>query len=251
MSLLSLVLCFQVATALNTLGKLKVVHADVTPANIMLVDKLRKPFKVKLTDFGSAVWKDQLKRRDPPVQSHPFRSPEILLGHTFNRAIDMWSLGCVMARMFIGCDLFPGTSDYEVMRSIVDLLGKPSPVSLWTGSKTLKYFELEWKSLMPCWTLKKPNDPCQDITKFIESRQYSFTSLDVLKEATDGEISLADDDKNTCVKLIKRMLDLRMKKRIKPYKVLTHPFITRSFSDTTSVNSKKCVFTPQVLMICT
>jgi RIO-like serine/threonine protein kinase len=44
----------QVLVALSKLKKLGLIHADLKPENIMLVDPLRQPFKVKVIDFGSA-----------------------------------------------------------------------------------------------------------------------------------------------------------------------------------------------------
>ncbi|XP_016407496.1 homeodomain-interacting protein kinase 3 [Sinocyclocheilus rhinocerous] len=44
----------QVATALKKLKSLGLIHADLKPENIMLVDPVRQPFRVKVIDFGSA-----------------------------------------------------------------------------------------------------------------------------------------------------------------------------------------------------
>lgn len=44
----------QVATALMKLKSLGLIHADLKPENIMLVDPLRQPYRVKVIDFGSA-----------------------------------------------------------------------------------------------------------------------------------------------------------------------------------------------------
>ena len=41
------------------------------------------------------------------------RAPEILLGLPFCEAIDMWSLGCVIAELFLGWPLYPGSSEYD------------------------------------------------------------------------------------------------------------------------------------------
>lgn len=35
----------------------------------------------------------------------------------------MWSLGCITAELFIGLPIFPGTSEYEQVQLIVNLLG--------------------------------------------------------------------------------------------------------------------------------
>ena len=45
-----------------------------------------------------------------------FRAPEILLGLPFCEAIDMWSLGCVIAELFLGWPLYPGSSEYDQVR---------------------------------------------------------------------------------------------------------------------------------------
>ncbi|KAG7251448.1 hypothetical protein CRUP_009257, partial [Coryphaenoides rupestris] len=40
-------------------------------------------------------------------------APEIILGLPFCEAIDMWSLGCVIAELFLGWPLYPGASEYD------------------------------------------------------------------------------------------------------------------------------------------
>ena len=49
--------------------------------------------------------------RNPPIGS--LRAPEIILGLPFCEAIDMWSLGCVIAELFLGWPLYPGASEYD------------------------------------------------------------------------------------------------------------------------------------------
>ena len=44
----------QVATALMKLKSLGLIHADLKPENIMLVEPSRQPYRVKVIDFGSA-----------------------------------------------------------------------------------------------------------------------------------------------------------------------------------------------------
>lgn len=44
----------QVATALRKLKSMGLIHADLKPENIMLVDPVRQPYRVKVIDFGSA-----------------------------------------------------------------------------------------------------------------------------------------------------------------------------------------------------
>jgi dual specificity protein kinase YAK1 len=77
--------------------------------------------KIKLIDFGSACWES--KTVYTYIQSRFYRSPEVLIGYRYNLAIDMWSLGCIAAELFLGLPLFPGTSEYKQVARIVEMLG--------------------------------------------------------------------------------------------------------------------------------
>lgn len=50
---------------------------------------------------------------------------QVLLGHAYDMAIDMWSLGCMAAELFLGLPLFPGASEHDLLVRIVDMLGMP------------------------------------------------------------------------------------------------------------------------------
>jgi homeodomain interacting protein kinase len=91
----------QVLFALSKLKKLGLIHADLKPENIMLVDPVRQPYKVKVIDFGSASHVSKAVQ-STYLQSRYYRAPEILLGLPFCESIDIWSLGCVMAELFLG-----------------------------------------------------------------------------------------------------------------------------------------------------
>lgn len=53
------------------------------------------------------------------LQSRYYRAPEIILGLPFCEAIDMWSLGCVVAELFLGWPLYPGSSEYDQIRLVL------------------------------------------------------------------------------------------------------------------------------------
>ena len=97
----------QVLTALGKLKELGLIHADLKPENLMLVDPTRKPYRVKVIDFGSASHVSKAVC-NTYLQSRYYRAPEIILGLPFSEAIDMWSLGCVIAELFLGWPLYPG-----------------------------------------------------------------------------------------------------------------------------------------------
>lgn len=47
-------------------------------------------------------------------------------GLTYNTAIDMWSLGCILAELFTGYPLFPGENEQEQLACIMEIQGVPS-----------------------------------------------------------------------------------------------------------------------------
>jgi serine/threonine protein kinase len=55
------------------------------------------------------------------IQSRFYRSPEVILGHPYTCAIDMWSLGCVLVELFTGEPLFPGNTEHDQMVNISNL----------------------------------------------------------------------------------------------------------------------------------
>ncbi|XP_049417475.1 homeodomain-interacting protein kinase 1-like [Epinephelus fuscoguttatus] len=103
----------QLATALNALENIKVIHSDIKLENIMLVDGYAQPLRVKLSNFGRAL-PSRLAKQGRVCQAVNYRAPEIFLGLPFSESIDMWSLGVMMARLVLGYSLFPGHVDYDV-----------------------------------------------------------------------------------------------------------------------------------------
>jgi len=83
------------------------------------------------------------------------RAPEILLGLPFCEAIDMWSLGCVIAELFLGWPLYPGSSEYDQIRYISQTQGLPSEHMLNSATKTTRFFNRQnTESNYPFWRLK-------------------------------------------------------------------------------------------------
>ena len=61
------------------------------------------------------------------VATRWYRAPEILLGSTkYTKAVDMWSIGCILGELVIGKALFPGTSTLNQIERVLELCGKPS-----------------------------------------------------------------------------------------------------------------------------
>uniref|UniRef100_A0A3P8UZB4 non-specific serine/threonine protein kinase n=1 Tax=Cynoglossus semilaevis TaxID=244447 RepID=A0A3P8UZB4_CYNSE len=224
----------QVATALMKLKSLGLIHADLKPENIMLVDPLRQPYRVKVIDFGSASHVSKAVC-STYLQSRYYRAPEIILGLPFCEAIDMWSLGCVIAELFLGWPLYPGASEYDQIRYISQTQGLPAEYLLSAGTKTNRFFNRGPDSSYPLWKLKTPTEHEMEMgIKSKEARKYIFNCLDDMMQVNlsshlEGTDMLAEKaDRREFIDLLKRMLRLDADKRITPTKTLGHPFVTMS-----------------------
>uniref|UniRef100_A0A3B3U6S6 non-specific serine/threonine protein kinase n=1 Tax=Poecilia latipinna TaxID=48699 RepID=A0A3B3U6S6_9TELE len=224
----------QVATALMKLKSLGLIHADLKPENIMLVDPIRQPYRVKVIDFGSASHVSKAVC-STYLQSRYYRAPEIILGLPFCEAIDMWSLGCVIAELFLGWPLYPGASEYDQIRYISQTQGLPAEYLLSAGTKTSRFFNRGPDSSYPLWRLKTPAEHEMEMgIKSKEARKYIFNCLDDMMQVNlsshlEGTDMLAEKaDRREFIDLLKRMLRLDADKRITPTKTLGHPFVTMS-----------------------
>ncbi|RVE72257.1 hypothetical protein OJAV_G00060070 [Oryzias javanicus] len=224
----------QVATALMKLKSLGLIHADLKPENIMLVDPSRQPYRVKVIDFGSASHVSKAVC-STYLQSRYYRAPEIILGLPFCEAIDMWSLGCVIAELFLGWPLYPGASEYDQIRYISQTQGLPAEYLLSAGTKTTRFFNRDPDSTYPLWRLKTPEDhEAETGIKSKEARKYIFNCLDDMAQVNmtsdlEGSDMLAEKaDRREFIDLLTKMLTIDADKRITPIETLNHPFVTMS-----------------------
>lgn len=92
---------------------------------------------LKVADFGLArsIRGDQLFTNK--VVTLWYRPPELLLGATsYDASIDMWSIGCVMAELYIGHPIFQGKTELEQITKIFDICGTPT-TETWPDYKFL------------------------------------------------------------------------------------------------------------------
>lgn len=94
-------------------------------------------FVFQVIDFGSSCYEHQ--RVYTYIQSRFYRAPEVILGAKYGTAIDMWSLGCILAELLTGYALFPGEDENDQLACIIELLGMP-PQKLLDQSKRAKNF---------------------------------------------------------------------------------------------------------------
>ena len=70
----------------------------------------------------------------------------------YHMAIDMWSLGCIMAELYTGFPIFPGENEQEQLSCIMEVLGVPEKDFINRSSRKRLFFGMS--ILDPCRRLK-------------------------------------------------------------------------------------------------
>ena len=65
----------------------------------------------------------------------------MILGSSYDQAIDMWSLGCILAELHSGYPLFPGENEQEQIACIIEILGVPPKHFLEKSSRIKLFFD--------------------------------------------------------------------------------------------------------------
>lgn len=240
----------QVLKALEFLAKsdVDVIHCDLKPENILL----RHPKKsgVKVIDFGSSCRSN--KRMYSYIQSRFYRSPEVMLGLPYSVAIDMWSLGCILAEMHTGEPIFSGSDQFDQMQKIVKLLGMIPATMLEKSNDSvrLQFFEKkispvtndeEWfirqTKQVPAGTEKDAplvapakDQPTETVvvpsTDPISSLKAVITAGNKQqKKFPPSEAYNSQKNYTMFVDLVYKMLTYDPEQRIRPAEALNHPFI--------------------------
>lgn len=120
----------------------RVLHRDLKPQNLLINNHGR----LKLADFGLArAFGIPVNTFSNEVVTLWYRAPDVLLGsRTYNTSIDIWSAGCIMAEMFTGRPMFPGTTNEDQLQKIFRLMGTPSERS-WPGISSFPEYKTTWQ----------------------------------------------------------------------------------------------------------
>ncbi|KAI4990236.1 hypothetical protein ZWY2020_038599 [Hordeum vulgare] len=122
----------QLLTGAAAMHERGIIHRDMKTTNILVGED---GGAVKFCDYGLAM---PTAKAEPPyglAGTVPYMAPEMLLEKPeYDAAVDMWSLGCIMAEMLSGEELFAGEKATGQVGKILDVLGAP-------GKKTRQHFE--------------------------------------------------------------------------------------------------------------
>jgi len=188
---------YQMLRSLAYIHAIGICHRDIKPQNILVNTQNHI---IKLCDFGSAK---KLIKGEPNISyicSRYYRAPELIFGCTdYTPAIDIWSIGCVIAELILGQPLFPGESASDQLVEIIKILGTPSKGQILEMNP--EYNEFRFPIIKP----------------------YPWQRVFKNKSITDEFIDF-----------IKNLLIYEPTLRLKPLNALLHPF----FNELRDINTK-------------
>ncbi|TPX58710.1 hypothetical protein PhCBS80983_g02971 [Powellomyces hirtus] len=240
----------QLFLALSLLKKCNILHADIKPDNILVTESKST---LKLCDLGSA---SDAGENDitPYLVSRFYRAPEIRMPYDFS--LDVWSVACTLYELYTGKILFPGRTNNQMLKLMMDVKGKFPNRMLRRGQFTHLHFDdsvflaaevdrVTGKEVIRRTTVIKP-------TKDLRSRLLSGLNLaapiqqqhhdpgtptsvsggagTAISGATGASAVPAspDDDKYLLVQFtdfLDRALTLNPEKRLTVREALAHPFL--------------------------
>jgi dual specificity tyrosine-phosphorylation-regulated kinase 2/3/4 len=127
----------QLLQTLSFLHKHQIIHCDLKPENVLFKELNRS--LIKLADFGTSCF--QGRNVFTYIQSRYYRAPEVILGLSYTTAIDIWSLGCILAELYAGVPIFPGESEQDQLHCIMEYCGAPGHDILLQSHKWKLYFD--------------------------------------------------------------------------------------------------------------
>ena len=191
---------YQMFRALAYMHGLGIVHRDIKPQNI-LVDTT--DHRLVVCDFGSAKKIPKGEKSVAYICSRYYRAPELILEQErYGPEIDMWSIGCVVAEMFLGEPIFPGSSSKDQMIRIMKVLGTPTAADI--------------KSMTANTQVTMP--------------EFQGTGL---KFPQNTNPQLLD--------LLRQVLVYNPQKRLKPLKALMHPYFDELRTQKLTINGHEIV----------
>lgn len=123
---------YQILNGLKYIHSANVLHRDLKPGNLLV----NADCELKICDFGLARGFSE----DPAANSgfmteyvatRWYRAPEIMLSfQSYTKAIDLWSVGCILAELLGGRPLFKGRDYVDQLNQILQTLGTPSDATL-------------------------------------------------------------------------------------------------------------------------
>jgi len=126
---------YQTLCGLKYIHSANVLHRDLKPGNLLV----NADCELKICDFGLArglkaapnASANQGGFMTEYVATRWYRAPEIMLSFAnYSTAIDVWSIGCILAELLGGKPIFKGRDYVDQLNQILHYLGTPSEDTL-------------------------------------------------------------------------------------------------------------------------
>lgn len=177
----------QLLCAVKVMHSAGILHRDIKPSNILLDAKCH----LKVGDLSLA--RSVVKVADKPerVSTLQYRAPEIMLSYgSHTKAVDIWSVGCVLAEMLGGKQIFAEAASIAQLNAIFSVLGTPASR------------DISWISL---------NEIRETIRNLAPRKKMAWKGI--FPKASDGILDL-----------LEKLLTFNPLKRISAAEALEHPF---------------------------
>lgn len=112
----------QIGHAIKYIHNNNYIHCDLKPQNIVMVSA--KKCKIKILDFGISRADNHINNYFY-VQTLYYRAPEIFEKKNYNKKIDIWSYGCIIAELYSGFPFIYGKDDdnqYQLIKNVNNLI---------------------------------------------------------------------------------------------------------------------------------
>lgn len=122
---------YQLLRGMKYIHSANVIHRDLKPGNLLV----NSDCELKICDFGLARGFNPVSGEEPQgeegklteyVATRWYRAPEIMLSNRrYTTAIDVWSIGCILAELLGLKPMFKGKDYIEQMTLILETVGTP------------------------------------------------------------------------------------------------------------------------------
>ncbi len=112
----------QVTDAIAKIHSKDIIHRDMKPDNVMLIERDHDPNFVKLLDFGLAKMQHQtrLTQTGMVIGTINYMAPEQIAGTEVSGATDIYSIGVMFYEMLTGKKPFNGDTSIDIMKEIIE-----------------------------------------------------------------------------------------------------------------------------------
>ncbi|KAJ6591684.1 kinase-like protein [Mycena vulgaris] len=118
---------YQILRGMKFVHSASVIHRDLKPGNLLV----NADCELKICDFGLSRGFENASHLTEYVATRWYRAPEIMLGfREYDTAIDVWSIGCILAELLSSQPLFKGKDYVDQLKKILDVLGSPEETVL-------------------------------------------------------------------------------------------------------------------------